>query len=404
MLSRLEISDHVNHLGHNALTFWSRDDRYLAVIYVGYHMMGEKLMEIFENISGKLTSIKSMKSDQETKINTGLINNNFKIIALAMTGQFTGIKILENPLGKGDVAADFIEKRNISLEGVSFISGLDFIGNSKVAVTYPDNSDTENLNSRLSIYDLASTNVKKITEDIFAGFSSGPTVFQLQRSNGIKTYLTLGFSGFNPEENNFMAPAGIRVYQFNDGKLELKSQSALPQFPYHISVVKNSQPMRKIMIAVGTQRVQNPFKTNAYINDPSSDSFLKDDYGELRLYKFSRDNLSLMYSEHRNITTAVSFHPNGTHLAVCSIASENSSVCALYKTLVNSKTGKLALVVDTESVFTPATSSAGNFNSNGRLMVLSGKNSETFAGLHLYKVIFPGDKEKETLGVWSTTH
>jgi hypothetical protein len=397
------------------------------VIYTGESSIGTPIIELFENVRGQITSLKKVLADDYYRIDTGIVSSNFKILALSLfrsDDTNSSIVIYKNPLiitsNRSDQDLEFKIVRQFPVRDSShLITGMDFIGNSKIVITHLDQveeTDVGAVTSRISIYDLNPIECPMLTCDVFAGFSSGPVSFELiehrnkkTRAN-IKRYIVCGFAGFDVKQKQFIAPAAVRTYRIdstdnNSGSIALKmvSQQSLPQFPYHIDVYKTDKGLRKTMIAVGTQRVQNPFKVNPYLQDTTSECFLKDDYNELRLYKFSREKLSLLYSEHRNVTTAVSFNPSGSHLAICSIASENSSICALYRIVIENN--KIRLQVDSESVFTPASSSSGKFNSTGHIMLLHGANSEMFAGIHCYKITYPYDKEEsETFAKWSSTN
>jgi hypothetical protein len=409
MSSSLEICSSISHSGCNSNAFWSKDDRYVTVIYIGNHQKGDKIIEIFENITNKLTSVKKYISQENIRIDVGSVSSNFKMIALGQVVDNNGIiTIFENPVIErsnkfNDQINEFRILRKFNIDDAKYlITGIDFINNRRMVITYPFNME-DNIISKISIYELNHSNVKLIINDTFSGFSSNTSWFTLiNKDNNKKDYLILGFSGFDIDNNSFIAPAAIRIYLLENDKLILISQSALPQFPYHINVYKSQGPIRKTMIAVGTQRVQNPYKTNPYINDESSEAFTKESPGELRLYKFNQEKLSLLYSQHRNVTTAISFNPLGKQLSVCSIASENSSICALYK-LLKGKDKMIKLQIDSESIFTPASSSAGIFSNNGKLMILTGSDNELFSGIQMYKVITSDTLDKsETIDCWST--
>ena len=354
--------------------------------------------ELFENIDGKLMTIKSLKGDCcFPYVDGGRASKCFsKFSVLDDNGVDTArLRIFDCRFNEIGV----ILLKDYYAPGFSFNGGEFSEDNKFVSVTYVYDPNI-GYNYQKSVLRIFRTNnLEEVGCYKYDGNTGiGTKFFSLYNENKKKRYLILvSLGGQYDAENPFPKPPSLlKILRFKKNLINLVSQVELPQsFDYDFTKKKENS----VIIIIGTN-LSNTKCDRVIINNKINQSFLEHDGDEYRIYKFKDNKIKLVNKKNYNMSLNIKLYPN-----ICTddkSSDDQFIVMQQFNGLPNSGYFQIIKVDDKYSpiyctsgtAHTAPNSYEINFSGNGKWAIVTGSrldivtyNQNYLKNVLLYKII-----------------
>lgn len=280
----------------------SDSGKYIYIVYnITVAQTGSLISELFENVNGKLVSIRSIYGNvQYNNIDSGFASPDFKYFTLLDDDQINTARIRLFDKNMNLITTRLFD--DFYSVGYSFNGGTFSQDGKYIALTYIYQNTSPQQSSILRILD-AKTLVP-IAEYRYSGNTYSPLKF-LQQNN--KTFIlfesTFGIFDYSQPAPN--APSLLNVLKLKKHTLKLKDSVSLPQLA-NFDVISNDN---NNLIVVGTDRADLPNEIT--IHQILQPSFLPHDGDELRFYKLKKSKLKLKNKKNIKEGIYTIFYPDG---------------------------------------------------------------------------------------------
>jgi len=301
------------------------------------------IAELFENVDGKLISIKQLSLDPNFPIiSSGCAARNFQLFAiLDIDNRTTNIlgqgrlrlfDLQFNQVGNPFIFND-VNIQTLSLNVSKFSFSFD---NHYLVVSYINSTDPQHLTGVTKLLDISNPFNIIVTSTVpFNGFSNGASFFELSSYHSIKSYLIIPSTnaiGSTFTSLRFVAPAQIQIFRIlKNGLLRFLDSTFLPQLIYAAEPF-NYKCTDKTYIIV-TNQVSfipgHPVPFDSILTNATSSGItpfppFTNDNTQLHIFQFTRRRQRLKLIINENINTSVrdiAWYPNGKFFLASVVAS-----------------------------------------------------------------------------------